>query len=581
MSHTPVNGSPKHAGDSSRRSRSAKTDAHSMGSLGSSRDGSKGRSSNSSTPPPSIHPNQLEDKEELRLRELEEARARAAQMEKTMRWWSDCTANWREKWGKVRAERNKAREEVRQLRMKLEVIAKESTALKRDKQEVLVENERLRKALEHEQAKTSLQIQSPVTEDNPDYLPEKDTSSLRQTLPEGDGQDIDFIKSVMLKGQMNNHLSLADSEPPLSAQDSARHPTRQSPSHHRGTPHGSPTHKPTNGAENGPMSSSGKHLANGSPSRKVREMQTPSDEMVNQRMIMLELRMEEATKTIQVERDEKELLSQQIERLQKELSVIRNQHDEVRDAKQQVVKELNQMRAEHQRELVRVTSDLDDELNCRSTMDMRISDMRKELERLQAENAMEWGKRERLETEKLSLERDNKKLKAEIIDLKEHLAKKNKQVAADLQMNLKTLEENMLEKHKELGELKHNQGKLKKLLQEKVAELDHTLRRAEQHEVEVKKLRGRVDELKRELAKAEDEVDQQTNLVRKLQRNLEENQQSNENMAVQVEHLQARLRSMPTTTSTLAKKRAASFSFSSGNLALQDTRDEVTSDIDI
>jgi len=42
-----------------------------------------------------------EAKEALRQRELEEAKARAAQMEKTMRWWSDCTANWREKWGKV------------------------------------------------------------------------------------------------------------------------------------------------------------------------------------------------------------------------------------------------------------------------------------------------------------------------------------------------------------------------------------------------------------------------------------------------------------------------------------------------
>lgn len=42
-----------------------------------------------------------EAKEAMRQRELEEARARAAQMEKTMRWWSDCTANWREKWSKV------------------------------------------------------------------------------------------------------------------------------------------------------------------------------------------------------------------------------------------------------------------------------------------------------------------------------------------------------------------------------------------------------------------------------------------------------------------------------------------------
>lgn len=69
--------------------------------------------------------------EELRLRELEEAKARAAQMEKTMRWWSDCTANWREKWSKVRAERNSAREEGRQLRVKLEMAVKELSALKK------------------------------------------------------------------------------------------------------------------------------------------------------------------------------------------------------------------------------------------------------------------------------------------------------------------------------------------------------------------------------------------------------------------------------------------------------------------
>lgn len=72
-----------------------------------------------------------ESREELRLRELEEARARAAQMEKTMRWWSDCTANWRAKWGQVRAERDGAREEGRQLRVKLEMAVKELSALRK------------------------------------------------------------------------------------------------------------------------------------------------------------------------------------------------------------------------------------------------------------------------------------------------------------------------------------------------------------------------------------------------------------------------------------------------------------------
>lgn len=43
--------------------------------------------------------------------------------------------------------------------------------------------------------------------------------------------------------------------------------------------------------------------------------------------------------------------------------------------------------------------------------------MHLQLERLQAENAAEWGKRERIETEKLALERDNKKLRNEVRDL--------------------------------------------------------------------------------------------------------------------------------------------------------------------
>lgn len=58
----------------------------------------------------------------------------------------------------------------------------------------------------------------------------------------------------------------------------------------------------------------------------------------------------------------------------------------------------------------------------------------------------------------------------------------------------------------ELADLKHVHCKLKKQCQEKVAELAHANRRVEQHEAEVKKLRLRVEELKKELAQAEDEA---------------------------------------------------------------------------
>ncbi|NXP14931.1 C102B protein, partial [Thinocorus orbignyianus] len=81
--------------------------------------------------------------EAIRIQELEEAKARVAQMEKTMRWWSDCTANWREKWSKVRAEKNKAQEEARQLRIKLDSAIKELSMLKKINQGLVSEKENL------------------------------------------------------------------------------------------------------------------------------------------------------------------------------------------------------------------------------------------------------------------------------------------------------------------------------------------------------------------------------------------------------------------------------------------------------
>lgn len=77
-----------------------------------------------------------EAKEALYQRELDEARARATQMEKTMRWWSDCTANWREKWSKVRNERNKAKDEAKQLKSKVDVLSKELATAKAEKNEL-------------------------------------------------------------------------------------------------------------------------------------------------------------------------------------------------------------------------------------------------------------------------------------------------------------------------------------------------------------------------------------------------------------------------------------------------------------
>lgn len=70
------------------------------------------------------------------------------------------------------------------------------------------------------------------------------------------------------------------------------------------------------------------------------------------------------------------------------------------------------------------------------------------MEQLQVENAAEWGRRERLETEKLALERDNKKLRAQVEDLEEQLAKKRRQAASALDTDLKAIQSELFERNK-------------------------------------------------------------------------------------------------------------------------------------
>ncbi|XP_073461703.1 coiled-coil domain-containing protein 102A [Aquarana catesbeiana] len=421
------------------------------------------------TPIP-MPPGDWESREELRLRELEEARARAAQMEKTMRWWSDCTANWREKWSKVRAERNKAREEGVQLRGRLEVLSKELSALKRERQEATAETEQLRRELERIQGK---------------------------------------------KGASDQ-----DTEEPVRDVDAEK-------------PHRSKD------MENGVCPESG------GPSRSPRSRSWddvgPSDEDVS-KITALKLRLDEGQKVLLKEREDKMLLSKTIEKMEGEISHWKMKCEELNKSRQDVMTQLSLLQERHQDELGRISEDLQDELGVRSSMDKKLAELRAEMEGLQAENAEEWGRRERLETEKLNLERENKKLRLQIQDLEEVLTRKRRQTASALDTDLKSIQSELFEKNKELSDLRHGHTKLKKQHHEKTAELTHANRRVEQLEVEVKKLRLRVEELKKELGQAEDQLDESQNQTRKLQRSLDEQTELNENLQVQLEHLQSRLR---------------------------------------
>lgn len=446
------------------------------------------------------HDSEWEAKEQLRLRELEEARTRAAQMEKTMRWWSDCTANWREKWSKVRTERNKAREDVRILRTKFESASKEISNLKREKLELDSELQRLKTGNKLENFDADAVI-----------VPERDISSnskRNSTISTAEST------STATDLQMFNQLFQT-----TVGNDDDDNDDQLSLDLNR-------------------MVISEKRTASG----LWEDLTSPDIEFLKQRNADLELRLEETMKTLQMEREENTSVHKSYDKVQQELTDLKFNYEELKALRQETLKELSQMKLDHQDEVNSIRFDLEDESNTRTSLDRKIAELRTQLERLQSENASEWGKRERLETDKLNLERENKKYRLQIEELQERLERKPKSSSSSVEVDARSLQRELSDKNKELNELKHTHCKLKKVLQEKSTELSHASRRAEQYENEVKKLRGRIEELKKELATAEDEIDSSTNSLRKMQRSNEELQEQVDNLQVQVDHLQTRLR---------------------------------------
>ncbi|KAK0181085.1 hypothetical protein PV327_003401 [Microctonus hyperodae] len=487
---------------------------------------------------PNYGDSEWETKEALRQRELEEARARAAQMEKTMRWWSDCTANWREKWSKVRNERNKAREEAKLLRTKLEIAVKDANSYKHESQELEVQNEQLRKEME------------------------KIHMVLLKHAGQFDRQIVDILES---NPQLRNSLGIDDlldlcnnvdkCEKPISPSANNGLITRKSPRDEMAASQESKCDQSDRDIEEyvlqgavpkhavelykeGSMGSLERDIAKlVQESNKIQEKSerrnSPNDsaneDPMKIRMAMLNLGLEEATKALAAEKIADTSLHRVIEKLRAEVIQLRNRCDELQENRAIVVNELAELKDQYQIDIMAAQADLLDEATNREGMDQRLNELRAELERLQVENATEWGKRERLESEKNSLERENKILRNEIQEMQERLETRRSRPISSMDTDTRQIQQDLLD-------MKHANVKLKKSLAEKTTELTHALRRSEQYEAEVKRVRSRVDELKRELASAQDEVDNTTANIRRLQRVNEDIVEQLESANIQIEH---------------------------------------------
>uniref|UniRef100_A0ABM5GB35 Coiled-coil domain-containing protein 102B n=1 Tax=Pogona vitticeps TaxID=103695 RepID=A0ABM5GB35_9SAUR len=297
--------------------------------------------------------------EEIRFRELEEAKARAAQMEKTMRWWSDCTANWREKWSKVRAEKNKAREESRQLKLKLEESVKELSALKKINQGLLRENEEMR-AQHSWKNKFDPSEMSWIKEECLGPL-EKDPGQYMQNMFE--------LESACQNGYPTENLEILDS-----------------------------------GRKYTPVFLENLNPSKGNPNH------SQNDEPIH----ISVLHLYESKKILQKEQKIRSSLEKEIEKVKSEKSLCKRKSEELQKYKHGNLKQLGVHNDLCQTEVERSVEYLEEDTEARSPKDMKIFQLQAEIDRLWSECATSGRRRKILETEKQELDRENRRLKAKV-----------------------------------------------------------------------------------------------------------------------------------------------------------------------
>ncbi|XP_059975460.1 coiled-coil domain-containing protein 102B [Mesoplodon densirostris] len=440
--------------------------------------------------------------EELRLRELEEVKSRAAQMEKTMRWWSDCTANWREKWSKVRAERNSAREEGRQLRIKLEMTMKELSALKK-KQSLSHQKEALEARVTQDRKLPSF-IEVSYAQRDPFQIGSKTCESIRECLGKREYPTKENINSkeglIIDPLKLNEEVKLNLDCPDLFK---------------------------NSGSEN--------HTVR--PGLRLQAINLPLENGVPE-ISALQVHLDEFQKILWKEREMRLSLEKEIERLESALSVWKWQYEELKESKAKSLKEFDILHGQHKNKMEEISGDIKEGSKSKNSSDRVIYELRAELERLQAENTSEWDKREILETEKLGLERENRRLKFQVKDMEELLDRKNRLIANSQGPDFKKSQIELQEKNKELLDLQHAYHKLSRQHQAKMAEMTHVNNLMDQNEAEVKKLRFQVEELKWGLNQKENKLDDFLNQIHKLQRSLDEQKETNENLELKLRHLQ-------------------------------------------
>ena len=93
-------------------------------------------------------------------------------------------------------------------------------------------------------------------------------------------------------------------------------------------------------------------------------------------------------------------MQKEIDAQQEQIAILECKSDELDLTRSDLTKELSAMKLDFNCQLRDLLRQVDDSVSVKHSLQQTVAQLRDEIERLQAENAGEWGRRERLESEK-------------------------------------------------------------------------------------------------------------------------------------------------------------------------------------
>ncbi|KAL1772020.1 cingulin [Sigmodon hispidus] len=237
-------------------------------------------------------------------------------------------------------------------------------------------------------------------------------------------------------------------------------------------------------------------------------------------------RLRQALQTSQAERDtarlDKELLAQRLQGLEQEAeSKKRTQDDKARQLKSLEEK------------VSRLEAELDEEKNTVELLTERVNRGRDQVDQLRTELMQERSARQDLECDKISLERQNKDLKARLASSEGF--QKPSASFSQLETQNQLLQERLQAEEREKTVLQSTNRKLERRVKELSIQIDDE----RQHVNDQKdQLSLRVKALKRQVDEAEEEIERLDSLRKKAQRELEEQHEVNEQLQARIKSLE-------------------------------------------